>query len=114
MLRPIAPLLATALAVLVFAPTSMPAQNAANPARGARREQMQAALRASLTPGEMQRLRAAHQAARNDPAVAAARKAGDRRGARGAMREAMLKSDPGLAPIFDKVKAARRSARGKR
>ena len=64
---------------------------------------------ASLTPEEKQKLRAAHKAAMQDPAVQAAKanKSTDKRGFRTAVREAMLKSDPSVGPILEKLKEER-------
>jgi len=68
----------------------------------------------SLTPGQREQLKTARQAAKDDPAVVAAReamRAADspeaRREAgkalREAMKAAMLKQNPGLAPLLEKL-----------
>jgi hypothetical protein len=68
----------------------------------------------SLTPEQRQQLRAARQAAKDDPEVVAARekmKSADSPGARReagramreAMKAAMLKKDPGLADLMEKL-----------
>ena len=112
-------LLAGALAVLpvtgLFAQTADPAATPsvsapAAPATttpppgagGGRRERMKEAV-ASLTPAERQELKAARQKAKNDPAVEAAR--GDHKAHRKAMYEAMIKADPNVKPILDKIRA---------
>ena len=92
---------------------SMPA---ASPAAGADAEEHEGARMkalAKLTPEERQKLRAAHQAAMQDPSVKAAEaeKAGDRkdkRAYRETMRAAMIKADPSVQPILDKMKEERR------
>ena len=64
---------------------------------------------ASLTPEERAKLKAAHQAAMQDPAVQAAKTQRDtaRRAYRDTMRAAMLKADPSLGPTLDKAQADR-------
>ena len=63
----------------------------------------------ALTPEERAKLRAANKAARQDPAVKAAEatRTTDRRGYREAMRAAMIKADPGVEPILEKMREAR-------
>ena len=73
---------------------------------------MREAVRAALTPEEFSRLKAARHAALADPAVRAAWKSGDRRGARMAVRDAMLRADPQIGPVMQKAQAARRAAGG--
>lgn len=70
----------------------------------------------ALTPEERKKVRAARQAAMKDPAVAAARenRATDRRGFRDAMRAAMIKADPSVAPLIDKLQAAAREKKAER
>lgn len=60
----------------------------------------------SLTPEEREKLKAAHQAAKNDPNVVQARKA-----FQDARQAAMLKADPTLAPVLEKLKAAKKEKR---
>ena len=64
---------------------------------------------ALLTPEERQKLRAANKAAMQDPAVQAAKanRANDRRAFARARREAMLKADPSVAPILEKLREER-------
>ena len=64
---------------------------------------------ASLSPEEKQKLRAAHKAAMQDPTVQAAKanKSSDKKAFRMAVREAMLKSDPSVGPILEKLKEER-------
>lgn len=64
---------------------------------------------ANLTEDERTRLRAAHQKAMTDPAVQAAREKlrQARREFREIMRPALLKADPSIQPILDKLKAER-------
>ena len=63
----------------------------------------------ALTPEERAKLRAANKAARQDPAVKAAEatRTTDRKGYREAMRAAMLKADPSVEPILEKMRDAR-------
>lgn len=57
---------------------------------------------ASLTPEERQQLLAARRKAQADPAVQAA--AGDKKAHRRAMQEAMIKADPGVKAILEKMR----------
>jgi hypothetical protein len=68
-----------------------------------------ARMLANLTEDERTRLRAAHQKAMTDPAVQAAREKlrQARREFREIMRPALLKADPSIQPILDKLKAER-------
>ena len=63
----------------------------------------------NLTEDERARLRAAHQKAMADPAVQAAREKlrQARREFREVMRPALLKADPSLQPILDKLRPER-------
>ncbi|HZR77786.1 MAG TPA: hypothetical protein VFA58_01180 [Chthoniobacterales bacterium] len=56
---------------------------------------------ANLTPAERQELRAAHKKAKQDPAYQAAK--AKLREARQAMRAALLKADPNIQPILNKM-----------
>ena len=64
---------------------------------------------ANLNEEERARLKAAHQKAMADPAVQAARDRlrQARREFREVMRPAMLKADPSIQPILDKVRPER-------
>jgi hypothetical protein len=68
-----------------------------------------AARLANLTEDERARLRAAHQKALQDPAVQAAREKlkQARREFREVLRPALLKADPSIQPILDKLRAER-------
>jgi Spy/CpxP family protein refolding chaperone len=68
-----------------------------------------ARLLANLTEDERARLRAAHQKAMADPAVQAAREKlkQARREFREILRPALLKADPSLQPILDKLRPER-------
>ena len=68
-----------------------------------------AARLASLTEDERARLRAAHQKALQDPAVQAAREKlkQARREFREILRPALLKADPSIQPILEKLRAER-------
>jgi hypothetical protein len=68
-----------------------------------------ARLLANLTEDERARLRAAHQKAMMDPAVQAAREKlrQARREFREILRPALLKADPSIQPILDKLRAER-------
>lgn len=64
---------------------------------------------ANLTEDERARLRSAHQKAMTDPAVQAARERlrQARREFREILRPALLKADPSLQPILDKLRSER-------
>lgn len=64
---------------------------------------------AVLTPEEKQKLRAANKAALQDPAVQAlkADKGNNKRAFMKARREAMIKADPSVAAILEKLKEER-------
>ena len=64
---------------------------------------------ANLTEDERSRLRAAHQKAMQDPALQAAREKlrQARREFREILRPALLKADPSIQPILDKLRADR-------
>ena len=66
-----------------------------------------------LTLEEKQTLRRANKAAKNDPAVKAveAEKSTNKRAYNKAVREAMIRSDSNVGPIFDKLRAARKAKR---
>src|SRR2546421_7554124 len=68
-----------------------------------------ARLLANLTEDERARLRAAHQKAMMDPVVQAAREKlrQARREFRDIMRPALLKADPSIQPILEKLRAER-------
>ena len=67
----------------------------------------------ALTPEEQSKLRAALKAARKDPAFLAARdeRKTNPKAFREARRAAILKADPGVAPILEKLKDGRREHR---
>jgi Spy/CpxP family protein refolding chaperone len=101
-------LLIPALACLAqFAP-SVYAQAPDRPNRQFQSER-RARLLANLSEDERARLRAAHQKAMMDPAVQAAREKlrQARREFREIMRPALLKADPSIQPILDKLRAER-------
>lgn len=83
-----------------------PGNGQQNPAR--------AAALASLSPDDRQHLRAARMAAMNDPQVRAAmaNRQADPRAFRMAVRDAMVKADPALAPTFQKIQQAVQQAKG--
>ena len=64
-----------------------------------------------LTPAEREQLKAARQKAESDPAVVAAKQSGDKKAAHDAMHAAMLKADPTLGPILEKVDAAMKAGK---
>jgi Spy/CpxP family protein refolding chaperone len=104
-------LLVPALAcVSQFAPALL-AQPPDRPDRPFRQFQSErrARLLANLTEDERARLRAAHQKALTDPAVQAAREKlkQARREFREVLRPALLKADPSIQPILDKLRAER-------
>jgi hypothetical protein len=105
-------LLVPALAcVSQFAPPLQAQQPPDRPDRPVRQFQSErrARILANLTEDERSRLRAAHQKAVTDPAVQAAREKlkQARREFREALRPALLKVDPSIQPILDKLRAER-------
>jgi hypothetical protein len=94
-----------------FAPVLLAQQPPDRPDRPFRQFQSErrARLLANLTEDERARLRAAHQKALTDPAVQAAREKlkQARREFREVLRPALLKVDPSLQPILDKLRAER-------
>jgi Spy/CpxP family protein refolding chaperone len=105
-------LLVPALAcVSQFAPAVFAQQPPDRPDRPFRQFQSErrARLLANLTEDERARLRAAHQKALTDPAVQAAREKlkQARREFREVLRPALLKADPSIQPILDKLRAER-------
>ena len=100
-------LVPTLAALLQFAP-DVRAQSPAD--KPARQFQMERRARwASLTEEERSKLKAAHQKAMADPAVRAARDRlrQARREFREVMRPALLKADPSVQPILEKMRAER-------
>lgn len=101
-------LLVPALAgALQLAPSAFAQQPADKPFRPFQNERR--ARWANLSDEDRSRLRAAHQKAMADPAVQAARDRlrQARREFREIMRPAMLKADPSIQPILDKLRAER-------
>lgn len=89
------------------APSPTPSvSTAAETHHGGRRKEMLQ----SLTPEEREKLKAARQAALEDPAVKAAEasRETDKRGYRQALRAAMLRKDPSVGEIFAKMKGERK------
>jgi Spy/CpxP family protein refolding chaperone len=99
------PALACVSQLNVFA---QPPERADRPFRQFLNERRAARL-ANLTEDERARLRAAHQKALQDPAVQAAREKlrQARREFREIMRPALLKADPSIQPILDKLRMDR-------
>ncbi len=66
------------------------------------------AILESLTPAERQQYREARKKSRNDPAVTEARKKAEeaRKAVTDATKAAMLKADPTIGPVLEKVEAA--------
>ena len=64
---------------------------------------------AALTPEERQKLMAARRQAKKDPVVKAAEatRGTDRKGYHKAMKEAMLRADPSVGPILEKMREER-------
>jgi Spy/CpxP family protein refolding chaperone len=105
-------LLVPALAcVSQFAPNAFAQSPADRPDRPFRQflTERRAARLANLTDDERARLRAAYQKASQDPAVQAAREKlkQARREFREVMRPALLKADPSIQPILEKLRAER-------
>jgi hypothetical protein len=99
------------------------AQDAPNPAGGELRQQgkpgkqrmQRPRMRAPLTPEEHEKLKAAREKAKSDPKVVAARDdmqaAG--KGMRDTLHAALLKEDPSLGPILEKIEKAMEERRDK-
>jgi hypothetical protein len=87
---------------LQFAPLAF-AQSPAGPGQNAK--QLQDARFANLTPEERTKLQNAHQKAMQDPAVQAARDKMQQatKDFHDKMHAALLKADPSIQPILDKV-----------
>jgi len=104
-------LLVPALAcVSQFAPNAFAQSPPDRPDRPFRQFQNERRARfANLTEDERARLRAAHQKAMQDPALQAAREKlkQARREFRELLRPALLKADPSIQPILDKLRADR-------
>ena len=83
----------------VSAPAAAPSSDAG---QGSGKAGKNAAL-ASLTPDERKELRTAHKKAKSDPAVTAIDKS-DKKAYHKAMREAMIKADPNVEPILEKMR----------
>jgi hypothetical protein len=101
-------LLVPALAgALQFAPSASAQPPADKPFRPFQNERR--ARWANLSEEERAKLRAAHEKAMADPAVQAARDRlrQARREFREVMRPALLKADPSIQPILDKLRAER-------
>jgi hypothetical protein len=94
-------------AALQFAPTALAQSPAEKPARQFQMERR--ARWASLSEEERAKLKAAHQAAMADPAVRAARDKlrQARREFREVLRPALLKADPSVQPILERMRAER-------
>ena len=96
-------------AMLQFAPSVLAQSPADKPARQFQMERR--ARWASLNEDERSRLKAAHQKAMADPAVRAARDRlrQARREFRDVMRPALLKADPSIQPLLEKMRPERPS-----
>ena len=99
-------LVPTLAAALQFAPTALAQPPADKPVR---QFQERRARWANLNEDERSKLKAAHQKAMEDPAVRAAhdRLKQARREFREVMRPAMLKADPSVQPILEKMRTER-------
>ena len=97
-------------AALQFAPALLAQPPADKPARQFHMEHR--ARWASLSEEERSKLKAAHQKAMADPAVWAARERlrKARREFREVLRPALLKADPSIQPILEKMRAERPDA----
>ena len=98
-------------AALQFAPAVLAQPPTNKPARQLRMERR--AFWASLNEEERAKLRAAHQKAIADPAVRIARDKlkQARREFREVMRPAILKAEPAIQPILEKMRAESRDSR---
>src|SRR6266850_8311977 len=102
-------LVPTLAAALQFAPSVLAQSPVDKPWRQFQMERR--ARWASLSEEERSKLKAAHQKAMADPAVRAARDRlrQARREFREVMRPALLKADPSIQPILEKMRAERRA-----
>lgn len=100
-------LVPTLAAALQFAPTVLAQSPPDKPARPLQMERR--ARWANLTEEERSKLKAAHQKAMADPAVRAARDRlkQARREFRELLRPALLKADPSIQPILEKMRPER-------
>jgi membrane protein involved in colicin uptake len=88
-------------AVLVLPPLAVAQDTENDAAPAARGGHRQHAYLANLSPAERKELRAAHAKAKQDPSYQAAK--AKLREAREAMRAALLKADPNIQPILNKM-----------
>ena len=99
------------MCVSQFAPNAFAQSPTDKPDRPFRQfmTERRAARLANLSDDERARLRAAHQKALQDPAVQAAREKlkQARKEFREILRPALLKADPSIQPILDKLRADR-------
>lgn len=110
---PVTGLFAQTTAPAATPSVSAPASTAKADADEEEGDKGQMARYAALTPEEQAKLRAANKIARNDPAVLAAKanRKADPRAFREARQAALIKADPSVGPIIEKMKAARRAKR---
>ena len=110
-LKPTFFLLAALMGAVQFAPNVFAQSPPDRPDRPFRQflTERRAARLASLNEDERARLRAAYQKALQDPAVQAAREKlkQARREFRETLRPALLKADPSVQPILEKLRAER-------
>lgn len=92
-------------------PASTPTDSSATDKPHGKGKTGHGAIFRDLAPEDRQKLMAARKAALADPAVQSAKAGGDKRAAAKAMREAMLRSDPSVGPLLDKVRAEKRQER---
>ena len=107
---PAASLRAQAPAAAATPSVSAPAKSTAAVADDTEENEGKLRVRAMsvLTPEEQGKLRAARKAAMQDPAVKAAEatRATDKKSYRAALKTAMLKTDPSVGPILEKLREA--------
>lgn len=108
-LLPAAGLLAQSPAAAATPSVSVPAADPAAPAAHGQRGEKARERLAVLTPEERQKLKAARRKAKDDPAVKAAEatRDTDRKGYHKAMKEAVLRADPAVGPILEKLRENR-------
>lgn len=97
-------LAASAFAALAETPTSPSAPSMPAPAQEwhSRHGHMSEAWK-SLTPEEREKVKAARKAVKNNPEVVQAKKA-----FHATLKTAMLKADPTIAPVLEKLEAAKK------
>ena len=99
---------ASTLTALAQTPAATPASTPPAKHEGGKHEGKGPNLEA-LTPAEREQFLAARKKAEADPAVIAAKEGQDKKAMHDAMHAAMLKADPTIGPILEKLAAAHKA-----